>query len=303
MTAATLAAALFAVPHTNAGFADVTDNPGNAWATDTLDPPTSVTAASGANITLDWTATTDIYATGYRILRATSSGGPYTQVAQITPRTTVTYTDSPADGTYYYVLRAYHLGWESADSNEATATSIGVMYLHNNPSPPTADTSSQDLLPLDTSAPTATSLYNYDTDRDSFAGLVIAKGSGLGETDLVKIQRWMYTPAGDLTLSTTVQLTISTAMKDFSSGKNGSVEAGLYDCTIAGTSCTLFASGTVTQNPWPSTWQDIIIDFGAISHTIPAGRALVVKLVVDGGSGDNLWFAYDTTTYQARLDL
>ncbi len=91
-------------------------------------------------------------------------------------------------------------------------------------------------------------------------------------------------------------------MKDFASGKNAFIETGLYDCTIAGTSCTLLASGTATQNPWPSAWQDIVIDFGAISHTIPAGRALVVKLVLDGTSADNLWFAYDTTSHQARLD-
>ncbi|MCP3934560.1 MAG: hypothetical protein GY708_04215 [Actinomycetia bacterium] len=303
LTTAALAAALSTVPHTSAAFTDITDNSGNALTSDTLDPPTSTAATGGADITIDWTATPDSYATGHRVYRSTSSGGPYTQIAQITPRTTVTHTDNPADGTYYYVVRSYYLGWESADSNEDAATLIGVLYLHNNPSPPTGGTSSQGLLPLDTNAPTATSLYNYDTDRDAFAGLVIAKGSGLGETEATKIQRWMYIAAGGLDLSTAPQLTISTAMKDFSSGKNATAEAGLYDCTAAGASCTLLASDTVTSNPWPSSWQDITFTFGTLSHTISAGRALVIKLVVDGNSDDNLWFAYDTTSYQARIDF
>ncbi len=156
------------MPHTNAGFTDVTDNPANALAADTLDPPTSLAASSGANVILDWTATVDTYATGHRIYRSTSSGGPYIQIAQITPRTTTTRIESPADGTYYYVLRAHHMGWESADSDEAAATSIGVMYLHNNPSPPTGDTGSQDLLPS-TPAPPPPRAFTTTTRTATFS--------------------------------------------------------------------------------------------------------------------------------------
>ena len=91
----------------------------NTFATDTLDPPTSLTATCGATINLNWTATADTYASGHRVLRATASGGPYTQIAEVTPRTTTTYTDSPSAGTYYYVLRGFFQNWESANSNEA----------------------------------------------------------------------------------------------------------------------------------------------------------------------------------------
>jgi signal peptidase I len=102
-------------------FADQTNNTGNSWTIDTLNPPTALTATSGATVTLDWTATADTYAGGHRIYRATNPGGPYVQIAEVTPRTTVTYVDNPAVGTYYYTARAFTLSWESADSNQDPA--------------------------------------------------------------------------------------------------------------------------------------------------------------------------------------
>jgi hypothetical protein len=94
-----------------------------AVSTDTLDPPTSLAATGGTTASLTWTATIDTYATGYDLQRGTVSGGPYSVVASITPRTTVATTDSPAsNGTYYYVLRSVFQNWTSVDSNQASAT-------------------------------------------------------------------------------------------------------------------------------------------------------------------------------------
>lgn len=124
---ALVAAAVLAVVAVLSGaalalFGDAPSVPANTFSADTLSSATGVGATTGASITLNWTATSDTYATGHRIFRGTVSGGPYTQIAQVTPRTTVTYTDSPAPGTYYYVLRAYKLtNWESANSSQASA--------------------------------------------------------------------------------------------------------------------------------------------------------------------------------------
>lgn len=96
----------------------------NAFSTDTLDPPTSLVSSGTTTTILDWTATPDTYAAGHRVFRGTVSGGPYSQVGEVTPRTTTTYTESPAPGTYYYVLRAYVQNWESADSAQVTVVVI-----------------------------------------------------------------------------------------------------------------------------------------------------------------------------------
>ena len=105
-----------------AGFSQPTTVPANDVAFDTLDAPTGLGATGGTSASLSWTTTADTYATGHRVLRGTSSGGPYTEIAEVTPRTNTTYVDSPGNGTFYYVARAFFQNWESANSNEAVAT-------------------------------------------------------------------------------------------------------------------------------------------------------------------------------------
>ncbi len=105
---------------------DAFSNGSNAFTADTLNPATSLSATGGSSISLSWTATSDTYASGYHVLRSTTSGGSYTQVAQVTPRTTTTYVDSPGAGGYYYVVRAYYQNWESVDSNQAAAGDTGL---------------------------------------------------------------------------------------------------------------------------------------------------------------------------------
>lgn len=119
-TAAVLGS-LLTIPTSGAAFTAVGDNSASVVGADSLDPPTGLIATSDTTITLDWTATTDTYAAGHRIFRATDPGGPYVQIAEVTPRTTETYVDTPPVGTYYYVARAFTTHWESTDSNEDPA--------------------------------------------------------------------------------------------------------------------------------------------------------------------------------------
>jgi len=178
-----LAGLLVLIPSRNAAFLSVADNVSNSWAADTVNPPTSLAAvANAADVDLDWTATPDSYAAGHRIYRSTTSGGPYVQIAQTTPRTTTTYVDTPVDGTYYYVARAYYLNWESADSNEATATFV---------TPEDYDA----VVPASDNCPTTFNIDQYDTDADgtgdacdatptlSSAGAFTNSGQSLGSGD------------------------------------------------------------------------------------------------------------------------
>jgi len=105
-------------------FSDQASVAGNTFSIDTLAPPTGLTASVvGSSIRLDWTPTVDTYATGYKVMRGTTTGGPYGQIDSVTPRTATTYTDNtPAAGIrYYYVLQTYFQSWLSVYSNEANA--------------------------------------------------------------------------------------------------------------------------------------------------------------------------------------
>jgi hypothetical protein len=98
-----------------------------SFGTDVLAPPSGLsgTAALGLIVNLSWTATPDAYATGYQVLRSTTSGSGYTVVGTATPRTTTTYADTPlVPGTYYYVVRTSFGNWTSAASNEVSVLAL-----------------------------------------------------------------------------------------------------------------------------------------------------------------------------------
>ena len=82
--------------------------------------PTGLSATAGTGqVALSWTAASG--ATGYNVKRATTSGGPYTTVANLSA---TGYTDTGlANGTtYYYVVSALNNGGESANSSQVSAT-------------------------------------------------------------------------------------------------------------------------------------------------------------------------------------
>lgn len=125
--AAILATALLAgvgrpVPPALALMGDV-ETVAATFSTETLDPPTNLNVTGVLLVkTLTWTATVDTRATGYIVLRSTVSGGPYTQIATVTPRTTTTYVDVVVGlGTRYYVLQSYYESWTSVNSNQDSA--------------------------------------------------------------------------------------------------------------------------------------------------------------------------------------
>ena len=90
--------------------------------TATLHPPTALGSAAGATVTLNWTPTVDPVASGYYVMRSTTSGSGYAQVATVTPKTAATTTNTPAaSGIYYYVLQTEFQNWTSSLSNETSA--------------------------------------------------------------------------------------------------------------------------------------------------------------------------------------
>jgi fibronectin type 3 domain-containing protein len=102
------------------GCAGYTGKPGTDPAGTTIPAvPKGLAAAPGnARVTLDWTVSSN--ATGYYVERATTSGGPFTQIST---QAGANYTDTGlTNGTkYYYVVSAYNSAGQSANSADVSA--------------------------------------------------------------------------------------------------------------------------------------------------------------------------------------
>lgn len=88
-------------------------------------------AAPQHSVSLSWTASTSTVV-GYNVYRGTTTGGPYTKISPAIV-TGLTYNDFTvsASTTYFYAVTAVDAsGFESVNSNEATAAVPG------NPLPP-----------------------------------------------------------------------------------------------------------------------------------------------------------------------
>src|SRR5208283_6041084 len=84
-------------------------------------PAGLVATAGNAQVNLSWAAVSG--STSYHVKRATTGGGPYTQVAV---PTSASFIDSGLTNgtTYYYVVSAVNSAGESANSAQASAEPV-----------------------------------------------------------------------------------------------------------------------------------------------------------------------------------
>lgn len=192
------------------------------------------------------------------------------------------WTDSvPVSGTTLGTANAFYLGTNSSGNTTYSAT-----------------------LPLRRTGPTLTTLFNYDTDRDTTAGLLLkSSGAAAGRQQL-----W-YLPMGatPLTLSGTSSIRIWSAVKGFSTTLVGSLQVTLYDCDGTGSACSQLATNTFTSSgSWSggsNTWvvKTIPIVTTPGTYTWNAGRSLGVQVAAGSGAVDDMMVAYDTTTYKTAV--
>ena len=188
-----------------------------------------------------------------------------------------------------------------------TVTVTLTLYLHDNPTPPTINVNAEANLPLNTTAPTAGTLFNYSTDLDSSGtGRFLQKSDGT-DASLSKRATWRYpftgTLSSNLVLNGNTDLVVWARMK--SSGKDIDLRALLLECTGTGTSCTTAATLDMTAVTNASTsFTQYTLTASSVSHTFDTGNTLVLRLfALDGGSTDDQYIAYDTSTYLSRLNL
>lgn len=179
-------------------------------------------------------------------------------------------------------------------------------YLHNNPTPPTADTNLQAVLPIDKTAPTAATLYNYDQDVDLNAGRTIGKGGlGVEETDPKKYQDWRTGVLSEpLTLSGTITVDIWAAIHQYQLDKAGIVNVYFRD--YDGSTYTEVGDGAIFDTDWQGNVSDFVRKVGlflGFNYTVPAGNELEVKITVGNLASAGMWFAYDTAAHQSLVNL
>lgn len=178
-------------------------------------------------------------------------------------------------------------------------------YLQNNPTPPTGNTNAQASLPLGPVAPTETTLFNYDQDRDAAAGLQIVNGgSGPGETDATEHQVWRTGALpGDLPVRE-LDLNFWSGMENFTLGITGSATFHFRDYN--GSSHTEIGNVNVFDGDWQGGTGNFVqrtASLTGLNYTIVEGNQLEIEAVVDAAAAGNMWFAYDTTVYPSILQV
>jgi fibronectin type 3 domain-containing protein len=152
--------------------------------------PTNLTATAGnAVVTLAWS--TSASATRYNVKRATTSGGPYTQLAA---PTTTGYSDSAVTNgtTYYYVVSAVNSSGESANSAQASATPSATSVA---PAPPTNLTATAGNAVVTLAWSTSASATHYNVKRATSSGgpyTQLAAPTATGYTDSAVINGTTY---------------------------------------------------------------------------------------------------------------
>jgi hypothetical protein len=189
----------------------------------------------------------------------------------------------------------------SVGSNAFTS-GTWAYYLHNNPTPPTANTVAQYNLTMTTTAPTGAFLYNYDTNSANRPGRGITRANppSAGLVTAYRYVNWR-TPAlaAGLALSGTVTVDIWSATNVATAGRTGSLIVYVRDYNpTAGTYAEISNATYTATYAAGRTYYHTVISVAVPTTTIVATHMLEVKIESPRAtSQNNMLVAYDTTVY------
>jgi hypothetical protein len=193
--------------------------------------------------------------------------------------------------------------------NTLTST-YWTYYLHNNPTPPTGNTTAQANLTATTTASTQATLYNYDTNCDNRTGRLLTRLNppAPGNTTVCRYVNWrLPAQTSALALTGSVTADVWSATQTNRANRTGSIIAYLRDYNPAGAgSYVEIANATYTgsyQRGRTFYERPITIAISG-TYTVAAGHQLELKLECPRAtSQQNMMVAYDTTTYSSYLSL
>ena len=91
---------------------------------------------------------------------------------------------------------------------------------------------------------------------------------------------------------------------EFGDGENGEVTVFLGD--YDGSNHTEIGNGSLVDDDWQggsTDWVNKTLAINGLGYTIPAGNELEIKLIVESNADDDMWFAYDTTSYPSVVKI
>jgi hypothetical protein len=184
-----------------------------------------------------------------------------------------------------------------------------VLYLHNNPSPPTGNTIAKYDLSATAVVPTASTLYRYDTDGANRAGrgLVRTAAPGPGLATAFAYANWL-TPAfaSDFTILSTATVGIWSATNTAAANRTGSIVAYLRDYDPVARTYVDVGSATYTavHRTGRTYYSSPITISRATPYVVAAGHRLELKIEAPAATAaTDMLVAYDTVTYPASIAL
>jgi type II secretory pathway pseudopilin PulG len=204
-------------------------------------------------------------------------------------------------------------------ANRAGVGPVGIaLYLHHNPSPPVGTTTAQNQIPMNITAPTATTLYKYSTNYYNPTAPVypgrylenVATTPAVNENTASRMVNWVYqVPASTLFEGNgSIRLWVaardqrcdrSISLRFYIRRKNAANSNSAGQTTLLSQlDATVPASGGVA----PCAFRQVDVPFTlSPGTTIPTNNWIELKVVVNSASADHALLAYDTTTYPSRL--
>lgn len=214
------------------------------------------------------------------------------------------------------VFAAMGLVWSLARFNDSAAvggsaftSSYWTYYLHNNPTPPTGNTTAQANLTATTTASTQATLYNYDTNCDTRTGRLLTRLNppAPGNTTTCRYVNWrLPAQVTALTLTGTVTADVWSATQTGVANRNGSIIAYLRDYNVGAGTYVEIANATYTgvYAVGRTFYERPITIAIAGTYTVAIGHQLELKLESpQATSQQNMMVAYDTTGYSSYLRL
>lgn len=180
----------------------------------------------------------------------------------------------------------------------------GTFFLHNNPSPPTFDTSIQAVLPMNNVPPSAPQMFNYASDKYSKPGAQgrFIQAAEVKENASDKLQIWVSSSfTANKQVDGTVELTIYAKLE--SGGKGLRARVRLAECSP---SCVIFADAVSTEitETWPDLWYELEASF-TVNRLLDAGNTLRLYVQLDKNmpNSDPGFLGYDAQLFEAKLVL